>query len=112
MQRSSSGATVDVAEASTTVTTAPAEARTTLRRIRIFSAPAKEPRFRRATDVVLLVPAFVALAILIATYPPGPFGRTLAAFLDAVPGFTQPVWVSLYDLLATWTLALVVTAVL
>ena len=98
-------------EASTTVTTAPAEVRAALRRIRIFSSPAREPRFRRATDVVLLVPAFVALAILIATYPPGPFGRSVAAFLNAVPGFTQPVWLFLYDLLATWTLALLVTAV-
>jgi len=101
-----------VAEASTTVTTAPAEVRAALRRIRIFSSPAREPRFRRATDVVLLVPAFIALAILIATYPPGPFGRSLAAFLNAVPGFTQPVWLFLYDLLATWTIALLVTAVI
>jgi glycosyltransferase 2 family protein len=102
---------LDVAEASTTVTTAPAEVRAALRRIRIYSSPIGEPRFRRATDVVLLVPALVALSILIATYPPGPFGRSLAAFLNAVPGFTQPVWLFLYDLLATWTIALLVTAV-
>jgi glycosyltransferase 2 family protein len=82
------------------------------RRIRIFSSPTGEPRFRRATDVVLLVPSLVALAILIAIFPPGSFERLLARLLDTVPGFTNPVWGFLYDLLAAWTIALLVAAAL
>jgi uncharacterized protein (TIRG00374 family) len=83
-----------------------------MRRIRIFSSPVREPRFRRATDVVLLIPSLVGLAILVATYPPGSFGRSFARLIDTVPGFTNPVWVFLYDLLGAWTLALLATALL
>jgi glycosyltransferase 2 family protein len=82
------------------------------RRVRIFSSPVREPRFRRATDVVLLVPSLVALAILVAAYPPGTFGRSLARLFDTVPGFTNPVWGFLYDLLAAWTLVLLAAALL
>jgi glycosyltransferase 2 family protein len=101
-----------VAEAGTKLTTAPAESRFTPRRVRIFSSPVREPRFRRATDVVLLVPSLVALAILVAIYPPGPFERSLSGLLDSVPGFANPVWEFLYDLMAAWTLALLATALL
>lgn len=94
------------------MTTAPPETRLVPQRIRIFSSPAREARFRRATDVVLLVPSLVALAILVATYPPDSFGRALARLLHTVPGFANPLWVVLYDLLAAWTLALLATALL
>ena len=61
---------------------------------------------------MLLVPSLVALVILVATYPPGPFGRSLSGLLDSVPGFGNPVWEFLYDLLAAWTVALLATALL
>jgi len=101
-----------VAEAGTTVPDAPAESRFTSRRIQIFSSPIREPRFRRATDVVLLVPSLVGLAILVAIYPPGPFERSVSRLLGSVPSFTNPLWELLYDLLAAWTLALLATALL
>lgn len=79
---------------------------------RIFSSPIREPRFRRATDVVLLVPSLVGLAILVAIYPPGPLERSVSRLVGSVPGFANPLWEFLYDLLAAWTLALLATALL
>src|SRR4051812_30821653 len=69
------------------------------RRLRIFVGSSKQPRFRRASDVLLLVPALVLLVVLVAAYPPSGFERALAAFLDAVPGWLDPLWDLLYDLL-------------
>jgi uncharacterized protein (TIRG00374 family) len=77
----------------------------------VYSSPRGEPRFRRATDVVLLVPSALGLAILVALYPPGPFERALAGWLASIPGFTSPVWWFMYDLLPLWAILLVATAV-
>jgi uncharacterized membrane protein YbhN (UPF0104 family)/tRNA A-37 threonylcarbamoyl transferase component Bud32 len=64
------------------------------------------PRFRRASDVVVLVPGVLLLLGLIVAYPPSRLERSFAAFLAAVPGWLDPVWGFAYDLLALWAIVL------
>jgi len=80
--------------------------------VRIFVGSSKQPRFRRASDVLLLVPALLLLVALVAAYPPAGVERALEAFLDAIPGWLAPVWDLLYDLLVLWSVVLVLTALL
>jgi glycosyltransferase 2 family protein len=75
--------------------------------LRFFAAPNGQPRARRGTDVLLLVPSLLGLAGVIAAYPPGPFEFSLARFLAAIPGWLDPVWGFLADSLWLWALALV-----
>ncbi len=79
-------------------------------RLRIFSAAAGQQRFRRATDVFLLVPSLLGLVALIVAYPPSRFERELDDFLQTLPGPLDPVWVAFYELLGLWALALVALA--
>jgi glycosyltransferase 2 family protein len=81
------------------------------RGIRIFASPVTQPRFRRATDILMLVPALLGTAFLIVAYPPSAFERSLATFLASVPAWLDPVWGFLYDLLGLWAIALVIAAV-
>ena len=81
-------------------------------RLRLFSAEREQPRFRRATDVFLLVPTLLGLALLVAAYPPSRFERSLIALLHSLPGPLDPIWAALYDLLAIWALVLVVVAII
>ena len=60
--------------------------------------------------MLLLVPALVVLALVVAAYPPSRLERALASFLAAVPGWLDPVWDVLYDLLVLWAIVLVVAA--
>jgi uncharacterized membrane protein YbhN (UPF0104 family) len=60
--------------------------------------------------VLLLVPALLVLAVLVAAYPPSRLERALESFLAAVPGWLDPVWDVLYDLLVLWAIVLVVAA--
>jgi glycosyltransferase 2 family protein len=62
--------------------------------------------------VVLLVPALVGLALMTAAYPPGGFERSLISFLASFPGWLDPGWGFLYDLLSAWAVVLVVAAVI
>ena len=80
-------------------------------RLRLFSAERDQPRFRRATDVFLFVPALLGLALLVAAYPPSRFERSLIALLDSFPGPLDPIWAALYDMLAIWALVLVGVAI-
>ena len=80
-------------------------------RFRLFSAERDQPRFRRATDVFLFVPALLGLALLVAAYPPSRFERSLIALLDSFPGPLDPIWAALYDMLAIWALVLVGVAI-
>jgi glycosyltransferase 2 family protein len=73
-----------------------------------YSSPSSGPTSRRATDVLVLVAALAGLGLLIVAYPPGPFERTFATFLESFPGWLDPVWRFLFDLLALWAIALVV----
>jgi glycosyltransferase 2 family protein len=81
------------------------------RRLRVYSSPAEHPRFRRATDVLLLVPALLALAFLVVAYPPSSFEQSLQTFLASFPAWLAPVWGFGYDLLGLWAVGLVVVAV-
>jgi len=76
---------------------------------RVVSSSPGDERFRRATDILLLVPAFVGLAILVAAYPPGHFERAVGALLRAIPSWLDPAGAFLYDLLVAAAIALVVT---
>jgi uncharacterized membrane protein YbhN (UPF0104 family) len=77
---------------------------------RFFAAPPGQPRARRGTDVVLLVPAVLVLVLAIAAYPPSSLERSLESFLAALPGWLDPVWGFLADLLWLWALVLVAIA--
>jgi uncharacterized membrane protein YbhN (UPF0104 family) len=75
------------------------------RRVRLFASPAGAPRSRRTTDLVLLVVCALALLVAIAAYPPSGFERSLERFLTSFPGWLDPLWGFLTDLV--WLLALV-----
>jgi len=78
--------------------------------VRVFSAPIGQPRFRRATDVLLLVLAAFGLALLIVAYPPSILERQLDAFFAAIPGWLAPAWRFSYDLLGLWAIVLVLAS--
>lgn len=59
----------------------------------------------------MLVLGLAGIATLVVAYPPGDFERTLAEFLESFPGWLDPLWGFLYDLLGLWAIVLVVTAV-
>ena len=82
------------------------------RGVRIYASPVGQPRFRRATDALVLVPALIGLAVLIVVYPPSEFERSLEAFLASFPGWLDPVWGFLYDLLGLWAILLALAAVI
>lgn len=82
------------------------------RGLRVYSSPAGEPRFRRATDVLMLVPALLGLTVLIVAYPPSAFERSFQTFLASFPSWLTPLWGFLYDLLGLWAIALVFAAAL
>lgn len=69
------------------------------RRFRIFSSPAGAPRYRRATDILLLVPCLLGLVLVVAAYPPGRSERALAGWLDGIPSWIDPAGSFFYDLL-------------
>jgi glycosyltransferase 2 family protein len=78
--------------------------------LRFFAAPAGQARARRGTDVVLFVVALAGLAVAVAAYPPSALERSLETFLGTLPGWLDPVWRFLADLLWLWAVALVVIA--
>jgi uncharacterized membrane protein YbhN (UPF0104 family) len=77
---------------------------------RFFAAPPGQPRARRGTDVVLLAGALLGLILATAAYPPSSLERSLEAFLAGLPGWLDPIWGFLFDLLWLWPLVLVVIA--
>ena len=79
---------------------------------RFFAAPAGQPRSRRGTDVVLLVPAVLGLALSIAAYPPSSLERSLESFLASLPAWLDPVWGFMVDPLWLWALMLIAIALL
>ncbi len=74
--------------------------------IRPFAAPATQPRTRRATDVVVLVPSLLVLSYLVAVYPPSTLELALIRALTAVPHWLEPAWALLEHLVGIWALAL------
>lgn len=77
---------------------------------RIFSSPSGAPRFRRATDVLVLLPSLIGLVILVLAYPPGRFERTLESLLASIPPWISPVANLLYDVLGAAAVAGVLAA--
>jgi hypothetical protein len=71
-----------------------------------YSGPRDQPRVRRATDVVGLVAALLALAGVVAARPPGSLERSFLRFLQAFPSWLEPVWATLMSLLAVWVVVL------
>ena len=80
--------------------------------VRAFAGSRGQPRFRRATDLLLLLPSLLALALLVAAYPPSRFERSLDLFLRSFPDWLAPLWGFFYDGLAVWAVALLVAAVI
>jgi uncharacterized protein (TIRG00374 family) len=76
------------------------------RGVRPFAAPSDQARTRRATDVVVLVPALIGLATVIAVYPPSSLELALVRFLGAIPNWLDPVWAFFADLVWLWALML------
>ena len=83
----------------------------TAMRLRVFSTTASQPRFRRATDVFLLVPALIGIVALVVAYPPSRFERALDAWLQSIPAPLDPVWTIFYELLVIWAVSLIVLSV-
>ena len=75
---------------------------------RFYAAPAGQVRVRRATDIVVLASCLIALAGLVAAQPPGPFERSLLAFLETFPDWLAPVWGFLTGLLVLWSVLMLV----
>jgi uncharacterized membrane protein YbhN (UPF0104 family) len=78
--------------------------------VRPFAAPRGQPRARRATDVVVLVPAVLVLAYLVAVYPPSLLELSLLRAFEAFPHWLEPVWSLLQYLMVGWAGAIVVAA--
>jgi glycosyltransferase 2 family protein len=78
-------------------------------RLRVFASAPGGRRFRRATDLILLLGALILLAIITAAYPPGPFERSIIRLFHASPSWFDPVWGFVYDLTVLWAAALLVT---
>ena len=79
------------------------------RRLRVFASATGERRFRRATDLILLVGALIVLTVVTVAYPPGPFERSIIRMFHASPHWLDPVWGFLYDFTVVWAALLLVT---
>lgn len=77
---------------------------------RAFAVPAGQPRSRRATDIVLLVPALLGVVLAVVAYPPSGFESSLQTLLAEIPSWLDPVWGFLADALWLWAGILVVIA--
>ncbi|MGZ8578383.1 MAG: lysylphosphatidylglycerol synthase transmembrane domain-containing protein [Actinomycetota bacterium] len=79
--------------------------------VRIFSSASDAPRARRPTDVVLLIVAFVAVAIL-SVPAPGPtvIDTEITDLVKALPGLFGWFWEIGWDLLIGWAATLMILA--
>jgi uncharacterized membrane protein YbhN (UPF0104 family) len=77
----------------------------------VFASPRRQRRYRRATDVFVLVPSLLGLLVLIAVFPPSALERSLIRLLAALPGWLDPLWEILYDTLGLLAVSLAVLAV-
>jgi uncharacterized membrane protein YbhN (UPF0104 family) len=78
--------------------------------LRLFAVGAAQPTVRRATDVMLLVPALLALAALIASQPSSGIEESLKDLIATLPGWLDGLWGLTYDLLALIAICLFVAA--
>jgi hypothetical protein len=78
---------------------------------RAFAVPARPQRFRRPTDVVLLMLSLVILAITASTVDePGDFQTSLSRWLSNLPGLLDFLWKIAYDFAQVWVLIVGVLA--
>ena len=78
---------------------------------RAFAVPTDPQRFRRPTDVVLLVLSLVILAITAtAVDDPGDFEQRLADVLSDLPGLLDFFWTTVHDFVQIWVLIVAVLA--
>ena len=78
------------------------------RGLKLFAAPADQPRARRGTDIVLLAGSLVGIGIAVVAYPPSGFERALGRLLASIPHWLGPVWGIFEDL--SWFSALALVA--
>jgi len=79
---------------------------------RLFASSRGYRRYRRATDVFLLVPSLLGLGLLIVLFPPSAFERALIRLLATLPDWLEPLWQLVYDGLGLLAVALAATALL
>ncbi|HYN33349.1 MAG TPA: lysylphosphatidylglycerol synthase domain-containing protein [Ilumatobacteraceae bacterium] len=78
---------------------------------RAFAVPSDPQRFRRPTDVVLLVLSLVILTVTAsAVDDPGDFERSFADWLTNLPGLLDLFWKIAYDFVQIWVLVVGVLA--
>ena len=75
---------------------------------RFYAAPPGQPRVRRATDLIGLAGALLALVGVVAAQPPSRLERSFLRFLQAFPSWLTPVWSVLIAALGAWVVFLVV----
>ena len=77
---------------------------------RLFIAGSTEPTVRRATDVVLLVPALLVLVALIVAQPTSGIEQALNDLIASLPGWLDTLWWFTYDLLTLLAIGLLIAA--
>jgi glycosyltransferase 2 family protein len=78
--------------------------------VRLYVPSKGQPRSRRASDVLLLIPSLIALVAMLIADPVLGTSSPLAAFIDSLPSFVEPVFAFLFDLLTLWAVILIITA--
>jgi uncharacterized protein (TIRG00374 family) len=86
------------------------ERRLPLPSVRLFASVAGQDRVRRATDVLLFVPALIGLIALAAAQPAGTVEEALVEFLASFPGWLAPVWGLLLGATVLWLAVLLVAS--
>ncbi len=77
--------------------------------IRFYSSSPGQPRSRRASDTLLLIPCVIALSLMVIGYPVAPPGSPVGTFLASAPAFLSTVWAFFFDLLTLWAVVLIIT---
>jgi uncharacterized membrane protein YbhN (UPF0104 family)/tRNA A-37 threonylcarbamoyl transferase component Bud32 len=78
--------------------------------IRFYSSSPGQPRSRRASDTLLLMPSVIGLVAMVLAFPVASSSTPLGAFLNSAPSFLDPVWAFFFDLLTLWALILLLSA--
>ena len=74
---------------------------------RAFAVPSRPPRFRRPTDVVLLVGSLVVITVTAWQVDDSrDFEQALVGWLATLPGFLDFVWEISFDLVQVWVVVL------
>ncbi len=78
---------------------------------RVFAVPSRPPRFRRPTDVVLLVLALVVIAVTAwQVERPADFEKAFATWLSTLPQLFDFLWSIAFDFAQVWVVLIAVLA--